>query len=261
MADWWSANQPPDVSTQPMAQSGDLGAGAAGVAAATGGTPAPGQTIGNYGNLSDPSAWMGLVGDDAKLTQWVQSQNPGLAPDLVQYYVGKIKGQPGANPTEQAGSANYWGGKLKSDPTTGGGSAAPGGFASIPGMDPGASFRFSQGVKALQGSAASHGTLLTGGTLKALADFGQQDSSQEYSNAFGRQLSLAQLGENAAAGLGNTGSSYATNASNTMTGAANAQGAAGIAGANAWTGALGNTGSLASLAALSKSGFGNQASA
>ncbi len=75
------------------------------------------------GNLSDPNAWMALVNDTPKLTQWVTSGLGAAAqakPDLVSYYVGKIKGQPGANPTEQAGSANYWMQKLQSDPNVSG---------------------------------------------------------------------------------------------------------------------------------------------
>lgn len=79
------------------------------------------------GNLTDPSAWMSLVGNDAELSKWV-TQGLGSAaskPGLVDYYVGKIKGQPGANANEQAGSAAYWLQKLQSDPNGGGaGSAA-----------------------------------------------------------------------------------------------------------------------------------------
>jgi len=86
----------------------------------TSGPTPPGQTPqANIGNLSDPNAWMALVNDTPKLTQWVAGALGPAAqakPDLVSYYVGKIKGQPGANPTEQAGSANYWMQKLQSDP-------------------------------------------------------------------------------------------------------------------------------------------------
>ena len=93
----------------------------------SGPTPTGATPQGNFGNLSDPNAWMSLVNDTGKLTQWVQ-QGLGAAaaakPDLVSYYVGKIKGQPGANPTEQAGSATYWMQKLQSDPNVTGRSAA-----------------------------------------------------------------------------------------------------------------------------------------
>jgi hypothetical protein len=85
----------------------------------SGQTPAGQTPQANLGNLSDPNAWMALVNDTPKLTQWVAGALGPAAqakPDLVSYYVGKIKGQPGANPTEQAGSANYWMQKLQSDP-------------------------------------------------------------------------------------------------------------------------------------------------
>ena len=67
-----------------------------------------------------------MVGDTPRLTSWVQSQlGPTAKPDLVSYYVGKIKGQPGANPTEQAGSATYWAQKIHADPSLAGHSASP----------------------------------------------------------------------------------------------------------------------------------------
>ena len=66
-------------------------------------------------NLSDPNAWMGLVRDPKALSTWVaQGLGPAAAkPGLVDYYVGKIHEQPGANPTEQAGGAAYWLQKLQ----------------------------------------------------------------------------------------------------------------------------------------------------
>ena len=88
------------------------------------GKTAPGQQP--SGNLSDPNAWMSLVSNTPALSSWVaQGLGPTASPDLVNYYVGKIKGQPGANPTEQAGSANYWMQKLQSDPNVTGRAAAP----------------------------------------------------------------------------------------------------------------------------------------
>ncbi len=66
----------------------------------------------SFGNLSDPNAWMGLVGDSNKLSQWVQASYPGLSPEGVQYYVQHIQEKPGATPEEQAGSAAYWQGRM-----------------------------------------------------------------------------------------------------------------------------------------------------
>jgi hypothetical protein len=69
-------------------------------------------------SLSDPAAWMALVGNDAALTAFVTKGlgNAASVPGLVDYYVGKVKGQPGANAAEQAGSAAYWNQKFANDP-------------------------------------------------------------------------------------------------------------------------------------------------
>lgn len=52
--------------------------------------------------------------------------------------------------------------------------------------DPGYQFRLKEGEKAIQRSAAARGNLMSGGTMKALAQYGQGMASQEYSNAYGR---------------------------------------------------------------------------
>ncbi len=101
----------------PPVSSGVTAPASSGTSAAT----SPTSSAQSFGNLSDPSNWMSLVGNTGKLASWVQSVAPGLSPQLQQYYVSKIQGQPGANATEQAGSAQYWTNKLLSDPTLGGG--------------------------------------------------------------------------------------------------------------------------------------------
>lgn len=52
--------------------------------------------------------------------------------------------------------------------------------------DPGYAFRLSEGLKALERSAAARGGLMSGGTGKALTRYGQDLASQEYGNAFQR---------------------------------------------------------------------------
>jgi hypothetical protein len=52
--------------------------------------------------------------------------------------------------------------------------------------DPGYGFRMSEGLKALERSAAARGGLMAGGTGKALQRYGQDMASQEYGNAFQR---------------------------------------------------------------------------
>jgi hypothetical protein len=53
-------------------------------------------------------------------------------------------------------------------------------------QDPGYAFRQTEGMKALERSAAARGGLLSGGTLKGIQRFGQDLASQEYGNAFNR---------------------------------------------------------------------------
>ena len=52
--------------------------------------------------------------------------------------------------------------------------------------DPGYGFRVSEGMKALERSAAARGGLLSGATLKGITRFGQNTASEEYQNAFNR---------------------------------------------------------------------------
>ena len=116
--------------------------------------------------------------------------------------------------------------------------------------DPGYSFRFSEGLKALDRSAASRGGLISGGALKAATRFGQDLSSQEYTNAFNRYQternaklsplqSLAGVGMSTAQQLGNAGQTMATNVGNDYMGAANARASGYVGGANALTSGVG----------------------
>jgi hypothetical protein len=54
--------------------------------------------------------------------------------------------------------------------------------------DPGYNFRMSEGVKALERSAAARGLLSSGSTLKGITQYGQNVASDEYQNAFNRYL-------------------------------------------------------------------------
>jgi hypothetical protein len=119
-----------------------------------------------------------------------------------------------------------------------GGGGAPGAVGTLGGMtgiDPSYEWRFKEGQKALERSAAARGTLLTGGTLKALAAYGQGLASTEFGNIFDRNYKLAGLGLNAAQSAAQTsyGNQVGNNAANQAgttvdltTGAGNAQSAA-----------------------------------
>lgn len=100
-------------------------------------------------------------------------------------------------------------------------------------QDPGYAFRMSEGLKALERSAAQRGGLLSGATLKATQRYGQDLASQEYQNAFNRYqaqrantlnpyASLAGVAQTSANALGSAASQYGTNVGNiAMTGGAN----------------------------------------
>jgi len=121
--------------------------------------------------------------------------------------------------------------------------------------DPGYGFRMSEGMKALESSAAARGGLLSGSTLKGVTRFGQDAASQEYQNAFNRyqvnrsnQLnplqSLMGSGQSATNILtgeaGNLGRSLGENA----LGAGNARASGYIGSANAYTNAINQMGNL-----------------
>lgn len=129
--------------------------------------------------------------------------------------------------------------------------------------DPSYQFRLQQGQDAIQSSAAAKGGLLSGATLKALQDFGQQSASQEYGNAYNRfnadqtnrynRLSnIIGMGQNAAAQVGNAGAQTAQAVANNTMAGANAQ-AAGIIGSNnAWANSAQQLGTLATAYANNK---------
>jgi len=116
-------------------------------------------------------------------------------------------------------------------------------------------FRFGQGQQAIERRAGANGTLLTGGTLKDLTEFGQGLASTEYGNEWQRQFGLAGLNADISAGnagrnlsglLGLTG--YGMDAANGMGkayagyGTAGAQGTYGQASAvNSGIEGIGNT--------------------
>lgn len=79
--------------------------------------------------------------------------------------------------------------------------------------DPGYAFRLSEGMKALDRTAASRGGLLSGATLKGAQRYGSDLASQEYQNAFNRyQANRATQEQN----YGNAFNRYQTERINTI---------------------------------------------
>jgi hypothetical protein len=258
--------------------------------------------------------------DRAGITQWVTQQ-------LAQYGI-----QPGPRGSG-VGDVEYWADQMldpvntgygdwagriqrgvqgTQPPLAGGGAGGPGYGPSgglfglgvnLPSMEgfegsPGYQFRLGEGLKALERSAASRGTLLTGGTLKGLERYGQNLASQEYANEYARRLGETQLGLGAqqqrygqllgvgqlglgygqmgagtAGQQGALGSQYAGLAGNLLGGQAqgigdwltqrgNAAAAGTVGGANAWQNALGQGTNLATqMYLLSQLGGGDSGQA
>ncbi len=62
---------------------------------------------------------------------------------------------------------------------------------------PGYQFRMDQAIKAIQGSQAAKGNLLSGGGLKELTEFSQGVASDEYGNFLSQLFNLAGMGQQA----------------------------------------------------------------
>lgn len=118
--------------------------------------------------------------------------------------------------------------------------------------DPGYEFRLSEGLKALERTAAARTGTLSGPAVKAAARYNQDYASGEFQNAwnrdalnkanlFARVQALAGMGENAAGQTAGLGSVMATQAGQNIIGAGNAGAAATLAGTNTWNNALSST--------------------
>lgn len=106
--------------------------------------------------------------------------------------------------------------------------------------DPGYEFQRSEGLRAVEGSAAARGSTLSGGTLKALQSYGTGLADQSYGNWYQRLANMQGIGQNAAAQTGNIGANTASNISNLYGQAGAAQAGGYLAAGNAITGSLGD---------------------
>lgn len=122
-------------------------------------------------------------------------------------------------------------------------------------QDPGYAFRLSEGMKALDRTAAARGGLLSGATLKGAQRYGQDMASQEYTNAFNRyqaeraaQLqplqSLAGIGQTSANTLTGAAGTFGAQTGQNMQDIGTARASGYLGGQNALSGALGQAGQL-----------------
>jgi hypothetical protein len=125
----------------------------------------------------------------------------------------------------------------------------------LAGMDPGYQWRAQQGAQGVMNGASAASGSLSGPALKALLEYNQGAASQEFGasfdrfqtqqgNIFQRLSSIANLGQNASAGVGAQGVATAGNIGSNIVGAANASAAGQIGAANAYGGALSDLGAL-----------------
>lgn len=132
-------------------------------------------------------------------------------------------------------------------------------------LDPGYSFRLSQGLQGTQQSAAAAGLLQSGAAARGLNNYAQNFASNEYSNTFNRLAYLAGQGQQAGEYVGNTQFGAANEkAANTTSagvykgnatiGAGNAIAQGDVGAANQWNGMLSGIGT--SLNGLALAGLG-----
>jgi len=97
-------------------------------------------------------------------------------------------------------------------------------------QDPGYAFRLAEGLKALDRQASARGGLLSGAALKGTQRYAQDYASQEYQNAFNRELAkynttaaLAGVGQTSANALTSAAGTYGANAAEAALQGANAR--------------------------------------
>jgi hypothetical protein len=133
-------------------------------------------------------------------------------------------------------------------------------------LDPSMDFRMRYGTKATERLGNVGGSAISGNTVRALTEFGQDLASTEYANAFNRaqteptnifnRLSnIAGMGQGAVNTGVTAGQNFAESQTGLITGQAAAQAAGGVGAANAYSGALGNAGNMMYLNSL----LGNRA--
>lgn len=106
--------------------------------------------------------------------------------------------------------------------------------------DPGYQFAFDEGQRAIQGSAAARGGLLSGGALRALQRTGQGMADQQYGSYLDRFGYLANMGQNSAAQTGQFASQSAGRQGAYALDAGAARAGGYLSAANTATGAISN---------------------
>lgn len=128
-------------------------------------------------------------------------------------------------------------------------------------LDPSMAFRQRLGTQATERLANIGGGAISGNTLRALTDYGQNLASTEYGNAFNRfqtergniyntLANIAGMGQGAVNTGVTAGQNFASGQTGLITGQAAALAAGNVGAANAYSGAVGNVGNMAFLSSL-----------
>lgn len=207
--------------------------GISGTTLAIGGAMLGSAAIGAYASSSAADKQVGAANNATQLQQQIYNQNQqNLSP-----YMGY-----GSSAAKTLSSMLAPGGQLMQ-------SFTPADY--LANKDPGYQFQLQQGQQALQNSQAAGNGVLTGSAMKDLMGYNQGMASTGYQNAFdrwqsqntnvyNRLMGQAQLGENAAAGAGNTGATIGANMAGSMMGAGNAAAAGTVGVGNAISGGINN---------------------
>ena len=124
---------------------------------------------------------------------------------------------------------------------TGGGGGGPNPAAAMQALTqfPGYQFGMNQGIQALDRSAASRGTVLSGGQRKDITQFGNDYALSAAWAPYMAQLNqFAGMGQNAAASAGGFGANAANQSAQQQLNAGQAVASGQVGQANAWSGAL-----------------------
>lgn len=84
--------------------------------------------------------------------------------------------------------------------------------------DPSYQWRFNEGQKGVENSAAARGGALSGNALRAITDYGQGAASQEYGAEFARRMQELGIGQNASNNLTNLATGEGNALANLLTG-------------------------------------------
>ena len=163
----------------------------------------------------------------------------------------------GFRPTVSGGGSP----NASSNPLSYGGLNTPFNANTFESMSPAFQFDQQQGLQAVDNAVSSGQGALSGSAIKSLDQYAQnnalnsfdtafQENQTQNTNIFNRLYQLSGLGENAAAGFGNTSTGLGANIANSITGGANANAAGQIGTANAISGSLNSLGGYYTLQSL-----------